>query len=34
MKRDDFSIYDASKQDIERLDDWYTLAGGRAARRP
>lgn len=29
MKRDDFSIYDASKQEIERLDDWYTLAGGR-----
>lgn len=29
MKRDDFSIYDASEQDIERLDDWYILAGGR-----
>ncbi len=29
MKRDDVSIYDASEQDLERLDDWYVLAGGR-----
>lgn len=29
MKRDHVSIVDASEQDLERLGDWYTLAGGR-----